>query len=228
MTINVGLGTGSKAQQFAQMMAIAGLQEKLLAGGKANLIDDTCVFNTFTEISKLLGHKNADKFINDPQAKDPQTGQLLHPAPPPQADPKTQAIQAKAQADVQHQTIKTQSETEIATLKAELDAKLAVLVQGLGHSRRQGADAQLHGGAVWHELGHPARDLLLQCGGLGVGHLDQAGVAVHQPVNVFCIHPAVALHQWQRGVQESDHHTGSFDQCAREVRDDPQRVTARG
>src|ERR1700722_13535000 len=38
MTINVGLGTGGKAQQFAQTMAIANVQKEMLAGGKSNLV----------------------------------------------------------------------------------------------------------------------------------------------------------------------------------------------
>jgi len=146
MTINVGLGTGGKAQQFAQNMAIAGIQEKLLAGGKTNLVDDNNIFNLATELCKLLGHKNADRFFNDPQAKDPKTGQLMHPPAPPAPDPKVMAIQAKTAADIQHQTAKTQSETAIAQLKAELDAKLALLdahlkaleaAQGARHADQQ-------------------------------------------------------------------------------------------
>ena len=34
MTINVGLGSGGKAQQFAQLMALANIQKQLIAGGK--------------------------------------------------------------------------------------------------------------------------------------------------------------------------------------------------
>ena len=40
MTINVGLGSGGKAQQFAQTMAIANVQKEMIAGGKANLVGD--------------------------------------------------------------------------------------------------------------------------------------------------------------------------------------------
>ena len=125
MTINVGLGTGSKAQQFAQMMALAGVQEKLLAGGKANLVDDTNLWNTANEISKLLGHKNADKFFNDPQAKDPQTGQLLHPPAPPPPDPKVQIEQTKAQNQLQIEQAKGQREAQSAQLKSQQDAAQA-------------------------------------------------------------------------------------------------------
>lgn len=99
MTINVGLGSGGKAQQFAQLMALAGIQEKLIAGGKSNLVDDSGIYNLAAEITKTMGHKNPDKFFNDPTEKDPQTGQLMHPPPQPPVDPKVMQIQMQAQLD---------------------------------------------------------------------------------------------------------------------------------
>jgi hypothetical protein len=74
-----GLGTGGKAQQFAQTMALANFQKELLLGGKAHMVGDDKLFNTASEITKIMGHKNPDKFFDDPSAKDPQTGQPLHP-----------------------------------------------------------------------------------------------------------------------------------------------------
>lgn len=127
LTINVGLGTGSKAQQFAQIMALGNFQKELLAGGKVNLVDDTNLFNTATEVSKLLGHKNADRFFNDPQAKDPQTGQLLHPPMPPPPDPKLQVEQAKLQGQMQIEQSKSQLEMQKAQTKAQQDADKAKL-----------------------------------------------------------------------------------------------------
>jgi hypothetical protein len=148
MTINVGLGSGGKAQQFAQVMALANIQEKLIAGGKANLVGDPQLYNTAAEITRIMGHKNPDKFFNDPSAINPQTGQLLHPPPTPPApapDPKlliaqakaqsdqaiaahqAQAQQQKAQNDTIHLQVKNQAEIELARIKAELDARMAVL-----------------------------------------------------------------------------------------------------
>jgi hypothetical protein len=144
MTINVGLGTGGKAQQFAQLMALAGIQEKLLAGGKANLVDDVALFNTASEITKIMGFKNPDRFFNDPSEKNPD-GSLKHPPLPPPPDPKVQIEQAKlqgaqqiaaqkgqleqqkAQNDAIHQQVKTQAEIELAKIKADLDAKIAII-----------------------------------------------------------------------------------------------------
>lgn len=156
MTINVGLGTGGKAQMFAQIMALANVQKEMIAGGKANLVGDQELYNTAAEITKIMGFKNPDKFFNDPSAKDPQTGQLLHPPLPPPPDPKVQAAQikgqidqqanaqkgqleqakaqtdafhqqAKAQTDAMHQQMKAQADIEITKVKAELDAKIAII-----------------------------------------------------------------------------------------------------
>jgi hypothetical protein len=148
MTINVGLGTGGKAQQFAQTMAIGNVQKELLSAGKANLVGDSQLYNTASELTRIMGHKNASQFFNDPAAINPQTGQLLHPAPAPPSpppDPKLIAAQARAQIDAAtsahkaqlaqqnaqneaiHLRVKTQSEIALAKVKADLDAKLSVL-----------------------------------------------------------------------------------------------------
>jgi hypothetical protein len=148
MTINVGLGSGGKAQQFAQTMAIANVQKQMVAAGKINLVGDRELYNTAAELTRIMGHKNPDQFFNDPDAINPQTGQLLHPPPAPPApppDPKLLLAQAKAQADqvltthqaqlaqqkaqndAIHQQVKTQTEIQLAKVKAELDAKMAVL-----------------------------------------------------------------------------------------------------
>src|SRR5262245_38079056 len=102
MTINVGLGSGGKAAQFAQAMALANIQKELVMGGKVHLVGDRELYNTAAELTRIMGHKNPDPFFNDPAATHPQTGQLLHPPPaPPQPppDPKLLAIQARAQTD---------------------------------------------------------------------------------------------------------------------------------
>jgi hypothetical protein len=144
MTINVGLGSGGKAQQFAQTMAIANVQKELVAANKTNLVGDKELYNTASELTKIMGHRNPDLFFKDPDAKGPD-GQLLNPPPPPPVDPKVQAAQAKAQADqataahkaeieqqkaqtdAAHQQMKAQADIAIANVKADLDAKIAIL-----------------------------------------------------------------------------------------------------
>ncbi|WP_300256831.1 hypothetical protein [Bradyrhizobium sp.] len=160
MTINVGLGSGGKAQQFAQTMAIANIQKELVVGGKINLVSDRELYNTAAELTRIMGHKNPDRFFNDPAAVNPQTGQLLHPPPtPPQPppDPKLATLQARlqadqvaaahkaqieherAQADAIHQQVKMQAEIELARIKAGLDAKIALLdahLKTLSHEQK--------------------------------------------------------------------------------------------
>jgi len=158
MTINVGLGAGGKAQQFAQVMALANIQKQLIAGGKVNLVGDRELYNTAAELTKIMGYKNPDRFFSDPAAVDPRTGQLLHPPLPPPLpppDPKLLALQAKAQADqaaaahkaqieqqkaqndVVHQQVKIQAEIELAKIKAELDGKMKLLDAHLTASAEQ-------------------------------------------------------------------------------------------
>ena len=148
MTINVGLGSGGKAAQFAQAMALANVQKELVMGGKLHLVGDRELYNTAAELTRIMGHKNPDRFFNDPAARDPRTGQLLHPPPAPPSpppDPRMLALQARMQADqaaaahkaqieqqralndAVHQQVKAQAEIELAKVKAEIDARMKVL-----------------------------------------------------------------------------------------------------
>lgn len=129
MTIHVGLGTGGKAEQFAQTMQIANFQKEMVLGGKTNIVDDAKLYNTAAQLAKLAGHKNPDQFFNDPSAKDPQTGQPLYPPPPPQPDPKIMQIQMQAQLDQQADERKAkieavQAQADIATQNKKTEAEM--------------------------------------------------------------------------------------------------------
>jgi hypothetical protein len=155
MTINVGLGTGGKAQQFAQTMAIGNVQKEMIAGGMTNLVGPTQLYNTATELTRIMGHKSPDRFFKDPDAKNPD-GTPANPAPEPKADPKVEAINAKAAVDKQaaetraaldqqkaahqaqldqqaaqndaiHQQVKAQAAAELAKVKAEIETKLKMI-----------------------------------------------------------------------------------------------------
>jgi hypothetical protein len=134
MTIAVGLGNGGKAQQFAQTMAIANVQKEFLLGGKAHLVGDKKLYNTAAELTRIMGHKNPDKFFSDPDATDPKTGKPLNPPQAPPPDPKLLQIQAQAENDKQELALKAeldkqkaQHAAQLAELKTEMDAKLAVI-----------------------------------------------------------------------------------------------------
>jgi hypothetical protein len=200
MTINVGLGTGGKAQQFAQTMAIGNFQKELLLGGKTNLVDDKALYNTGAELIKIMGHKNPDRFLNDPDAKDPQSGQLLHPPQQPPPDPKVQIEQIKAQNDAQanqqkaqldqqqaqieakqaadkaqldafHQKVKLEGELQLAREKAQLEKELALIDAAL-KERADQRSHELHQQQMTHA--QQAHEHKLQQGQLGMVASAQA------------------------------------------------------
>lgn len=119
MTINVGLGTGGKAERVAHLMALMNVQEKLILGGKAHLVDDTNIYNSFKELAKLMDYKNPDQFVNDPAAKNPQTGEPLHPPVPPPPDP----AMVKVQADMQMKDKELAMKGQEIQAKAQIDAQ---------------------------------------------------------------------------------------------------------
>lgn len=144
MTINVGLGTGGKAQQFAQTTALANVQKEMIQGGLTQVVDPKKVYNTAAELARIMGHRNPDKFFNDPDEKNAD-GTPKYPPPPPAVDPKLEQIKLQAQtdqlaaqqkadieklqaqADIATQNSKTNAEIALAQQKADLEAKLALL-----------------------------------------------------------------------------------------------------
>ena len=115
MTIHVGLGSGGKAQQFAQIMALANVQKEMVVNGKANLVDDAKLYNTAAEIVKIMGHKNPNKFFNDPEEKN-EDGSPKHPPVPPPPDP----AMAKVQADTQIKQAELQQRDKEIGLNAQI------------------------------------------------------------------------------------------------------------
>lgn len=160
MTIKVGLGTGGKAQQFAQTMALANVQKELIAGGRTNLVGDRQLYNTAAELTRIMGHKNPDQFFNDPEAKNPETGELMYPPPPPKPDPKVLQIEKQAeldkaaddrkaqietvqmQADISAQRDKTQFETAQMERDFQLKRELALLNAQLDREKLEREEAR--------------------------------------------------------------------------------------
>lgn len=135
MTVNVGLGTGSKQDQLTGQMALISLQQQALAAGKTNLVSDDNLYNSAKAITKILGHKNVDEFFTDPKTQPP-------PQPPP--DPKMMEIQAKAeieklqaQADIATQDRKTQAELTLMDRKFQLEREIKLLDAQMNREKHQ-------------------------------------------------------------------------------------------
>src|SRR5262249_741372 len=75
MTVNVGLGTGSKAEQLANLQLLIGAQEKAVPVG---MVSPRNLHESAKELTKLLGHKDTDRFFTAP-------GQPANPADPASA-----------------------------------------------------------------------------------------------------------------------------------------------
>jgi hypothetical protein len=133
MTINVGLGTGTRSERLAHVMSVIALQKEALAGGLTNLVNAQNLYNAAKEVTKLVGLPNVDAYFTDPRTvmpAQPATGQP-HPPPP---DPKLVEIQARiafeerqAQAEMAAQNNKAQSELALQQARFEFDKQLALL-----------------------------------------------------------------------------------------------------
>jgi hypothetical protein len=115
MTINVGLGTGSKSEQLAHLQLIIAAQKEAIAAG---LVSAKNLYHSAKELVKLAGHKNVDAFFTAPGAPVNPTDRASAPLTPP-ADPKQVEIAAKAAAE------KAKIETDAAHQKLKLEAQLA-------------------------------------------------------------------------------------------------------
>jgi hypothetical protein len=122
MTVEVGLGTGGKAEQMVNMQLIATGQEKAIPLG---IVTPQNIYETAKEMTKLAGHKNTSRFFTPP---DQQRANIPIPPPPDpkhaEAQAQTQIAAAKAQADQQLQQQKTQAQLSADSQKANLDAQL--------------------------------------------------------------------------------------------------------
>jgi hypothetical protein len=137
MTVNVGLGTGSKAEQMAQLQLLINAQKEAVGIG---MVSAKNFYNSAKELVRLTDRKDVDSYFVMPGAPQNPQDPSSAPLPPPpnpdaaknQADmvanqQKAQLEQQKAQADVQRETAQAQSEIAIAERKAQLETQLALL-----------------------------------------------------------------------------------------------------
>jgi len=124
MTVDVGLGTGGKAEQMALINMIIAMQEKALMGGLTNLVTPQNLYNSAKELTKIAGKKDTDTYFTNPATQ-----------PPPQAppDPKLQIEMLKAQSQHDLQTQKQQ--TEAVHESAKLQANYALEQQKFEHQK---------------------------------------------------------------------------------------------
>lgn len=145
LTIQVGLGTGTKDQQFNFLMSLLGIQKEALMLPQAGLVDPSNIYNTLKKIIQLGGLKAIEPYFSDPKAIDPTTGQPKQPPPPP-PDPKMVEVQGRLQLEQQKAAVtlqadqakaKSDAEIEMAKLQAETQLKREQLAAEMALKREQ-------------------------------------------------------------------------------------------
>ena len=117
VTINVGLGTGSRQEQLATMQMILGKQEQILQAYGVNnpLISIKQYRDTLAKFVHMAGFKDATAFMNEITPEIEQ--QVMQQASQEKADPNTRAAEILAQ--VEREKAQLRQQTEMAKLELE-------------------------------------------------------------------------------------------------------------
>ena len=123
ISINVGLGTGSRAEQLSTMQMILGKQEQILQGYGLNnpLVTLKQYRDTLAKFIHMAGFKDASTFLNDITT---DQAQMLAQQDQPKVDPSVEAAQAIAQVEREKAQLKAQTEQaklDLERQKMELD-----------------------------------------------------------------------------------------------------------
>jgi hypothetical protein len=123
MTVNVGLGIGTKEQQIAFLMGLLTVQEKALMSG-TGLVTPKHIYSTLEKLVELGGLRSAELYFQDPAEAPPQ-----QPKPDPkmiEVEGKLKLQAAEAQADQQLAQQKAQAELQLSQAKAQEEARQSV------------------------------------------------------------------------------------------------------
>jgi hypothetical protein len=98
---------------LAQLQQMFGAQTSI--GMAIGIADPKTVYNTATEISKLQGFAQPERFWTDPAQK---------PPPQPQPPPEVQVAQMRLQADQQKTQAQMQADQQKTQMQAQMDAQI--------------------------------------------------------------------------------------------------------
>lgn len=130
VTVNVGLGSGSRNELRSNLMVLGRMQQAAAAVG---IVQPPNVYALVTQMAKALGFKSPERFFTDPASPQFQQAQQQK-AQQHQTDPKLAAAHITAQANVQRAQItaqgnlaRTEAERDMQTqellLKSQLDSQ---------------------------------------------------------------------------------------------------------
>jgi hypothetical protein len=117
MTVNIGLGIGTREQNLLHLNAIAEKQQQIVTAGGMNLIvTPKNVYNTCAELVKNANLKSPDMFFTDPGDK---------PAPPP--SDQAQELQAQQQKQEERRQQLDAMDAQLKDKKIQLQAQEAAM-----------------------------------------------------------------------------------------------------
>jgi hypothetical protein len=128
LTINVGLGHGSKAEQLAHLQMIIGAQKDAIAAG---MVSPKNLYESAKQLVRLAGYKDPDRYFTAPGSA-PDSNNPVNAAIQSPSDPKVQEIQLKAQleqkaAENKAQIEQIQAQADIATQDRKTQAEMALM-----------------------------------------------------------------------------------------------------
>jgi hypothetical protein len=125
MTVNVGLGTGSKQEELTKLQVLIAAQTQAIAVG---MISRENLWNSAKELVRLSGRKDPGSFFVNPMAP-PDNNPAAQPIPPP-PNPNDQKNQAALQANAQKaQLEQTQQQHDMAREAAQAQSQIAIANQ---------------------------------------------------------------------------------------------------
>lgn len=159
VTVNTGLGAGTRERDMMMMQMISGLQEKLLASlGAADnpFVTPDNVYNALSKLVEASGLRSVDQYFTKP---DPEKIKKMMDAKANQPNPEMEKLaQQKAQAEadnaIEMKKIESEERIAMARLKQEGDLKRYQIDQEIQLKQRQNVAQALTGGHVMQtELG---------------------------------------------------------------------------
>lgn len=125
MDVMVGLGTGDKTKQVAQLMAMLTQVDTQIAAAQGGMtgpiLTQENIYKKVLRLSEAMGFKSSDGFYTDPSTAPPQ-----QPKPDPkqmEAEGKLALQKQKQDADLQHTQQKAALQAQLEQQKAETDAQ---------------------------------------------------------------------------------------------------------
>lgn len=153
VTVNTGLGAGTRERDMMMMQMITGLQEKLLSqlGAVDNpFVTPKNVYNALTKLVEASGLRSVDQYFTEPdEAKIQKMMAAAANKPDPEME-KLKQQQAKMEADnaIAMKKIESEERIEMARLKQEGDLKRYQIDQEINLKQRQNIASALTGGHV--------------------------------------------------------------------------------